>query len=318
MPSYITQKKEKPDVQRVTLSPDGPDVSRIAWGAWRIADDPAPSATERVRAVRLIIDTCLETGITTIDHADIYGGYRCEALFGEVLRDAPELRDRLEIVTKCGICLTDDARPSHRVKHYDTSPDHLATSVDRSLRNLGVDAVDLLLIHRPDPLMDPDDSAAALTQLRDAGKIRYAGVSNFTAEQFDLLQSRLDFTLVTNQIEVSPLTLSPLTDGTLDHCLARRLRPMAWSPLAGGRLWMNDDRARRVLGMLETVAHRYPGTGADQVALAWLLRHPSGMVPVIGTGSVARIVSAARAVDLDLDRQSWFEIYEASLGGEVP
>ena len=305
-------------MKRVTLSPDGPEVSRIAWGAWRIVDDPTHSAAERARTVRRIIDTCLETGITTVDHADIYGGYRCEALFGEVLRDAPELRDRLEIVTKCGICLTDDARPAHRVKHYDTSSEHLTASVECSLRHLGVEAVDLLLIHRPDPLMDPDDSAAALTQLRDAGKIRYAGVSNFTSSQFDLLQSRLDFMLVTNQVEVSPLTLSPLTDGTLDYCLERRLRPMAWSPLGGGRLWTDEERARRVRGMLETVAHRHPGAGADQVALAWLLRHPSGIVPVIGTGNIERIVSAVGALDLDLDRQSWFEIYEASLGGEVP
>ena len=166
--------------------------------------------------------------------------------------------------------------------------------------------------------MDPDDSSEALTQLRDAGKIRYAGVSNFTSSQFDLLQSRLDFTLVTNQVEVSPLTLSPLTDGTLDYCLERRLRPMAWSPLGGGRLWTDEDRTRRVRGMLETVAHRHPGAGADQVALAWLLRHPSGMVPIIGTSNIERIVSAVGALDLDVDRQSWFEIYEASLGGEVP
>ena len=293
----------------------------MAWGAWRLADDPvlANNSVESTRAVRQIIDTCLDHGITTVDHADIYGGYRCEEIFGRALQDAPELRDRLEVITKCGIRLLDEARPDVRVKHYDTTAEHITASVENSLANLSVDTIDVLLLHRPDPLKDPDDTAAALHQLRHAGKIRYAGVSNYTPSQFDLLQSRLDFALVTNQIEVNPLTLAPFTDGTLDHCLMHRLRPMAWSPLAGGRLWTDDtDTVQRVHDALRNVAREHPGTGIDQVALAWLLRHPSGMIPVIGTGKVDRVVSAVGALTLELDRQGWFEIYEAALGGEVP
>jgi predicted oxidoreductase len=308
-------------VERVSLSPDGPEVSRLVWGAWRLADDPtlADGAAASVRGVRHIIDRCLELGITTVDHADIYGGYRCETLFGNALREAPGLRHRLELITKCGVCLTDDARPDTLVKHYDSTAGHITASVERSLVNLATDTLDLLLIHRPDPMMDPDDTAAALRGLREAGKIRHAGVSNCTPAQFELLQSRLDFPLVTNQIEVSPLHLAPFTDGTLDDCLRRRLRPMAWSPMAGGRLLRGSDAdAQRVRAALHRVAQRHERAGVDQVALAWLLRHPSHMVPLIGTVKVGRITAAVGALDLALDRQSWFEIYEAGLGHEVP
>ena len=177
--------------------------------------------------------------MTTFDHADIYGGYTVEQLFGEALALAPALRAKLQLVTKCGICLTTPNRPAHRVKHYDTSFEHIVSSVENSLQMLHSERIELLLIHRPDALMDADVVAAAFTHLQLQGKVQHFGVSNFSPAQFDLLASR--FPLVTNQIELHPLHLAPLHDGSLDQCQQRRLQPMIWSPLAGGRLITGDD-----------------------------------------------------------------------------
>lgn len=309
-------------MQRVSLSPEGPEVSRIAWGAWRLAKNPRLSdgSAGGIRALREFVDLLIEHGITTVDHADIYGGYRSEAIFGRILGERPTLREHLQIVTKCGIRSSSAARSDVRVGHYDTSSEHITASVESSLKKLAVETIDLLLVHRPDPLMDPDETAGALTRLRDSGKIRFAGVSNHSPSQFELLQSRLDFPLVTNQIELSALHHAPFTDGTLDHSQTRRIRPMAWSPLAGGRLLggADEEAALRVRDALQSVARRYPGSSSDQIALAWLLRHPSGPVPILGTGKPDRLVSAVGALDVDLDRQSWFEIYVAALGHPVP
>lgn len=291
------------------------ELSQMAYGVWRLSEDEKGASPARVRAK---IDACLELGITTFDHADIYGGYSCEELFGKALAEEPKLRDRIEIVTKCNICLVDSARPGHRVKHYDTSEDHIRTSVERSLRNLATDRIDLLLLHRPDPLMDAKETAQAITELHQEGKVLAFGVSNFTPAQVDLLRMRLDLPIVANQIEFNPLHIAPLIDGTLDHCQLHRIQPMAWSPLAGGRLFTHGDAGvARVQSVLERVAQRVD-LPMDAVALAWLQRHPTRPIPIIGSNRVERIRSAARAIDLDMDRQSWFEIYEAGLGREVP
>ena len=298
---------------RIQLTEGGPIFSRIVAGIMRLREWDMDTS-----ALVNFIYQCLDLGITTFDHADIYGSYRVEELFGKALAAEPSLRDRIELVTKCGIQLLSPNRPDTRVKHYDTSREHIIASAERSLRNFRTDVVDLLLIHRPDPLMDADEVAAALGELRAAGKIRHAGVSNFTPRQFELLQSRLDFPLVTNQIELSVLHLDPLHDGTLDQLQQWRVPPMAWSPVAGGRLFdPANERARRVRGALAAVGQEL-GASVDQVALAWLLRHPARVLPVMGTGKIERLREAAAAENVMLDRQQWFAIWEASAGHEVP
>jgi predicted oxidoreductase len=298
---------------RIQLTDNGPIFSRIVAGIMRLREWEMDTA-----GLIHFIYQCLDLGITTFDHADIYGSYRVEELFGKALLAEPSLRERVELVTKCGIQLLSPNRPETRVHHYDTSRDHIVASAERSLRNFRTDTLDLLLIHRPDPLMDADEVAAALVELRAAGKIRHAGVSNFTPRQFELLQSRLDFPLVTNQIEMSVLYLDPLHDGTLDHLQQLRVPPMAWSPVAGGRLFdPANERARRVRGALEPIGKEI-GASVDQVALAWLLRHPAKVLPVMGTGKIERLREAAAAESLTLDRQQWFAVWEASAGHEVP
>ena len=298
---------------RIQLTEGGPIFSRIVAGIMRLREWDMDTS-----ALVNFIYQCLDLGITTFDHADIYGSYRVEELFGKALAAEPSLRGRIELVTKCGIQLLSPNRPDTRVKHYDTSREHIIASAERSLRNFRTDVVDLLLIHRPDPLMDADEVAAALGELRAAGKIRHAGVSNFTPRQFELLQSRLDFPLVTNQIELSVLHLDPLHDGTLDQLQQWRVPPMAWSPVAGGRLFdPANERARRVRGALAAVGQEL-GASVDQVALAWLLRHPARVLPVMGTGKIERLREAAAAENVMLDRQQWFAIWEASAGHEVP
>lgn len=234
-------------VQRITLAPQGPEFSRFVMGYWRLMD-------WNMSAQQLVsfIEEHLELGITTVDHADIYGGYQCEAAFGEAMKLSPALRQRMEIVTKCGIATT--AKAEHAIGHYITDRDHIIRSAEQSLTNLATDYLDLLLIHRPDPLMDADEVAEAFLALHQSGKVRHFGVSNFTPAQFTLLQSRLPFTLATNQVEISPVYQPLLLDGTLDQLQQLRIRPMAWSCLGGvvclmttlsSRCAMNSLRWRR-------------------------------------------------------------------------
>ena len=241
-------------VSRQRLHPDGPELSRLVWGAWRSVGTPE---TDTPTKLARLIEACLELGITTFDHADIYGGYRAEALFGAALREWKGLRSRIELVTKCGIALVGSERPAHRVKHYDSSGAHIRHSLEASLRLLGTDHVDLLLLHRPDPLMDADETAGALEQLVHAGKTRAVGVSNHTPAQIDLLQARLAIPLVTNQVELSLMQPAVLFDGMLDHAQLRRMAPMAWSPLGGGSLFARSTpQAQRVGPALDRVRAR--------------------------------------------------------------
>lgn len=300
-------------VSRIKLSASGPTCSRLALGFWRLAQwNLSPEA-------RLdLIHRCLDRGLTTFDHADIYGDYRCEQLFGEALSRMPGLRERMELVSKCGIKLVSDKRPAHHIKHYDTSRAHIVASVERSLRALGTDRLDLLLLHRPDPLMDADEVAEAFVSLHEAGKVHFFGVSNFTPDQFALLDSALPFPLVTNQIEVSLLHLDPLTDGTLDQSQRLRRAPMAWSPFGGGRLFTGEDEtARNLREALAVVGEQHDGASADQVALAWLLRHPARIVPILGSGTWSRIESALGAEQIELSREHWFTLLRAATGQDV-
>lgn len=301
-------------VSPIALAEGGPVCSRIALGVWRLAEWRMSPAE-----LRGLLHDALELGITTIDHADIYGGYTCEGLFGEALAAEPALRERMQLVTKCGIKLVSPNRPAHTIKHYDTSRAHIVASVEHSLRELRTDRVDLLLLHRPDPLLDADETADALLELHQAGKVLAVGVSNFTPSQFELLASRLPIPLVTNQVEFSVAHLDPLHDGTFDQLQRLRVAPMAWSPLGGGGLFRDQsDQAQRLRAALTTIGEQLGGASIDQVALAWILRHPARIVPVLGTGNRDRVRAAAGAADLQLSREQWFAIWSASTGTEVP
>ncbi|MEG5378230.1 aldo/keto reductase family oxidoreductase [Enterobacter hormaechei] len=297
-------------VQRITLAPQGPEFSRFAMGYWRLMDwnmSPVQLAD--------FIEEHLDLGITTVDHADIYGGYQCEAAFGDALKRAPALRERMEIVTKCGIATT--AKPENTLGHYITDSAHIVKSAEQSLVNLATDRIDLLLIHRPDPLMDADEVAEAFLALHQSGKVRHFGVSNFTPAQFALLQSRLPFTLATNQVEISPVHQPLLLDGTLDQLQQLRIRPMAWSCLGGGRLF-NDEAFQPLRNELETVARELNAESIEQVVYAWILRLPSKPLPIIGSGKIERVRAALVAEELEMSRQQWFRIRKAALGYDVP
>lgn len=308
-------------VPQIALSKEGPTCSRFVLGVWRMAEW-GMNRTE----ILDFIQACLELGITTFDHADIYGDYTCEQLFGDALTKMPSLRRQMQLVTKCGIKLVSKNRPAHTIKHYDTRAVHILASVENSLKQLQTDYVDLLLIHRPDPLMDADEVATAFSQLRQSGKVLHFGVSNFMPRQFNLLASRLDFPLVTNQIELSAQHLAAFEDGTLDQCQQRRISPMAWSPLGGGRLFQGmDEQSVRLREALTSVANELGGATLDQVALAWLLAHPANIVPILGTQKIDRIKSAITSLSFtnaseafQLSREQWFAIWSASTGEEVP
>lgn len=298
----------------VQLIPNGPTLSRTICGVMRLHQWGYTG--ERLRA---FIAECLDLGVTTFDHADIYGDYQCEAIFGEALAAEPGLRARMELVTKCNIMLVSDRFPENRIHHYDSSKAHILAAAERSLRNLHTDYLDVLLIHRSDPLMDADKVAEALTALVESGKVRHAGVSNFSPAKFDLLASRLSFPLVTNQIELSVLHMDPLHDDTLDQLQRLRVAPMAWSPLGGARLFNSSEaQAQRVRSALAEVGTQLGGASLDQVALAWLHRIPGNVLPVLGTGNIDRIRGAVAAEVLEMDRRQWFAIWEASAGHEVP
>ena len=298
-------------VSQIALVPGGVTLSAIVAGVWRMAewrqDVPA-----RVRW----IEQALELGITSFDHADIYGNYAVESLFGEALMAARGLRERLQIVTKCGIKLVADARPTHRIKSYDSSRAHVIASVEASLRALRTDRIDLMLMHRPDLLMHPDELAATFDALREAGKVRAFGVSNHAASQLATLHRR--HALATHQIELSPLQLQALSDGTLDQCTDLGLRPMIWSPLGGGRLFTGQDpQTRRVRAVLEELGRNH-GVSAATMAYAWILRHPARPLPITGSARIEALRDAVSALDVQLSAEDWYRVWQASIGHEVP
>lgn len=285
------------------LHADGPLFSRIVAGAWRW-HTISPEQIEKV------VETALDMGITTFDHADIYGDHANEETFGNLLRKNPAWRKRMQLITKCGIKFPSTKRPATRIKHYDTSRKHIVASAENSLRMLGTDVLDLLLIHRPDPLLNPMEVADAFSELIKDGKVRYVGVSNFSVGQFRMLQSWLPFPLVTNQIEISLKRLDPFFNGDLDALMELRVSPMAWSPLGGGRAIGVDERD------VFQMAARY-NCSYSQLSLAWLMKHPSGIFPIIGTTKPDRVKEAAHALDVNMGRQDWFEILKWITGKDV-
>lgn len=295
-------------MERIKIS-DGLEFSRIAWGLWRLADDADTSPAH----VQAKIEACLDQGITTFDQADIYGGYRSEAVLGGALRGAPALRDRMEIVTKCDIMLLSDKYPDRRVKHYDTSAAHIEASVEASLSNMGIERIDVLLIHRPDPLMDHNETGAALDRLVTSGKVGAVGVSNFRPWDWTLLQSAMSARLVTNQIEVSLSATDVFDNGDLAFLQERGVPPMAWSPLGGGGLMRGYGAVAQVLDGIAL----HQGVDRAAVAVAWLLRHPAKLVPVLGTNDLDRIARISEAGRVEMSRETWFELLEAARGCEV-
>ena len=291
-------------------------LSRLVFGAWRLLDTPErPDA----QAVARLIGTPVDLGLTSFDHADIYGDHGVEAAFGAGLAAWKGRRENIQLISKCDIMLVSQNRPDNWITHYNTSAAHIAASVERSLTNLGTDYLDLLLLHRPDPLMDADETARGLENMVRSGKVRAIGVSNFTPSQIDLLASRLPFPVVTNQIEHSVLEISALYDGRLDHAQRLRYAPMIWSPLGGGSLFAGQGvREERVRAALAKVAEAHGTSDISSVAIAWLLRHPARLIPVLGTMNPERLSQLTKALDIELDRQDWFAILEASEGRPVP
>lgn len=302
-------------MHRFHLAPGAPEVSMVAYGLWRLAADPEGAGPAHVRAK---IDACLEAGITTFDHADIYGEYTCEGRFGAALSESPTLRDQMEIVTKCGIRVPTLQTPGVAGRHYDAGAAMIEHCVERSLRELRTDYIDLLLIHRPDWLTSAEETARGLQRMVQAGKVRSVGVSNYSVHQYALLAHALGHAPATNQVELSLLHMDAIYDGTLDQCQASGVHPMAWSPLAGGRLLRGDSEdALRTHDKLNEIAGHY-GVTPDQVALAWVAALPSRPQLVIGTNQLDRIAAAAKTASLTLEREHWYALWEAARGRRIP
>jgi len=288
-------------------------VSRVTFGFWR-AKNWGYSTVE----LSALVNQCIDLGVTSFDHADIYGDYECEALFGNVLKQDPSLRNKIEIVTKCGIKLLSSKFPERKIKYYDTSKHHIISSVERSLQNLNTDYLDLLLIHRPDPFMNADEVASAFEDLKNSGKVLEFGVSNFLPHQLSLLQSRLSFPLAANQIEVSVLNHEHFDNGNVDFLQERKITPMVWSPLAGGKLFYdNSERTNNLRNLLNELAGKYNTAGIDTLATAWLFAHPAGFVVVTGSGKIERIKLALSSMEIELDREDWFKIWVTARGTDV-
>ena len=299
-------------MERIKMSTDL-EFSRIVHGLWRLNEWDISK-----EQLLQLIEQCLEMGITTFDHADIYGNFTCEEIFGEALKLNPKIREKMEIVTKTGIVFKSNNRPEHDGHYYNTTFDHIVKSAERSLQNFGTDYIDVLLIHRPDPFMDPEDVARAFNQLRSEGKVNYFGVSNFTQNDFTLLQSYLDFDLVTNQIEASVLKYDNFENETIKFLQEKRINPMIWSTLAGGQIFTSQsESAIRVRNVLTEIAKKHNTENISKIAYAWLLAHPAKLIPIVGSGKINRISEAVNALNIKLTRADWFAILDALVGHEV-
>lgn len=302
------------ELPKVEMSPGGPSFSAFVQGYWRMSDWQR-SPQEHLS----FLNQHIELGVTTVDHAHVYGNPSCETLFGEALKLSPSLRDKIEIITKCGIDLISPDNQDEKVNHYNSSREAVLSSVDLSLSRLGVESVDVLLIHRPDYLMELDELAEAFDTLKQAGKVQHFGVSNFSDTQYASLQSRLDSSLVTNQVEINPLNTAVLDDGTLDQLQTLRVRPMGWSCLAGGRFFSEEsEQIVRTKYILNKVAEEIGADSIDQVLFAWARRLPSKPVPIIGSGNIERVRSAVASQSLTLTNEQWYRIWVAAKGHGVP
>jgi predicted oxidoreductase len=314
-------------METIALGVSGLQASRLAYGCWRLAGttNPAEVTPERRAAGRRALLAALEAGYTLFDTADVYARGEVERIMGDAFKDISGLRERMVLVTKCGVRPVDTPVPGapHR---WDFSGDYIVSACEGSLRRMGIETVDVLLLHRPDYLADPDEVAAAFSRLKQAGKVRHFGVSNFRPSLVSAIQAACPMPLVVHQLEASLAKLDALTDGTLDQCLEMKMRPMAWSPLAAGLI---GDGAKRLLPLqqqykpelflptLETIA-RARGTSRTVVALAWLMKHPAGIIPIVGSTNEGRIREATQALKVELTRDEWYLLLKAAIGQPLP
>ncbi|TGM68703.1 oxidoreductase [Leptospira levettii] len=286
-------------------------ISRLVYGIWRLHEDKHGLGEDRIYEK---INLCLELGIDTFDHADIYGDFENEERFGKVLKKYPNLKNKIKIITKCGIQIPGN---KFTTKHYNTTKEHIRYSVERSLRKLEVDCLDVVLIHRPDPLMDPTEMAEVFDSLTAEGKVKHFGVSNFTPSQFQMVQSKFNRPLFTNQVEFHLFHTEPMFDGTFDQMLESDIHPMVWSPTAGGKVFSPKAETEIKTSIkLQDIAKRF-GASIDQIVYSWFLNHPAGLVPILGTNDMERIKSAANSFSYPLSRVDWFAILETARGKEV-
>lgn len=290
------------------------EVSQLVSGHWRLAEWKLSDQ----ELLALTMQT-VELGITTFDHADIYGNYSCEKLFGNALSLDKSLREGIQIVTKCGIKLKSDKFPERNVQIYDYGYNHIVESVENSLANLQTDRVDLLLLHRPAPFFNPEEVARAFAHLKKSGKVLHFGVSNFSPMQFEMLNAYTEEALVTNQVEISPYCLEHFDNGNIDFFLKEKIKPMAWSPMAGGMILNpEDEKGKRVHDALTEVAKDLGVNELDKIVYHWLIMHPAGIIPVLGTSKIERIKNSIEALELRMTLEQWYTIYNASTGNELP
>ena len=295
-------------MEKIYLSDAGPKVSTAIYGFWRWKDISVASADRMEKIVNL----CLELGINTFDHADVYGGYECEELFGKVMSQRSFKREDVVLFTKCGLNLPHPNRPEIRVRHYNSSAKHITDCVNSSLRNLRTDYIDIFLLNQLDPLSNLEETALAIEALRNSGKIRNVGVANFSVFQHQLLAAYLRIPIVTNYIELNLLQTAALDNGQIDYIKQRYMRPLASAPLAGGRIENGtDEQAVKVRTKLQEIGHKY-NANVESTAVAWLYK--LGALPLIGTTNEGRIRNIAASFNIDLDMQDWYDLYNTSRG----
>ena len=276
----------------------------MTWGQW----GKQHSTTEMIE----LMNHCLKNNITTFDHADIYGDYSNEADFGKAFSESSIQRQEIQLISKCGIQFNVKDR-SNRIKHYDYGKEYIIWSVERSLNMLQTDYLDLLLLHRPSPLMNPVEIAEAVEELKKTGKIKQFGVSNFTPSQIQLLEKQVP--VAANQVEYSLSSNSVMNDGTLDDCIIHDRLAMSWSPL--GNYFREDSKStKRIKNVLADMTKKYEAT-EDQMLLAWIMKHPANIHLVVGTATPERLKMAMEAVDIEMELQDWFTLLEANEGHEV-
>lgn len=288
-------------------------VSPYIVGTMRLGKWGQQFTTDQMEA---FVKECLELGLKDFDHADIYGDYTTEEDFGRIFQKQPQLRKEMRLITKCGIKMVASNRPDHQFKSYDSSADHIRLSVENSLKALQTDYLDMLLLHRPDYLLDPLEVAEEFTRLKEEGKVLSFGVSNYSTAQFDLLNDHV--TLITNQVEISIQNRMAFDNGVLDQCYRKQLIPMAWSPLGGGALFQNpiNDQVKALQVMAQALAMKYEAQ-VDQILLAWLKKHPAGIIPVLGTSKMDRIRSAYESQRIELTHEEWYGLWQAATGEEI-
>jgi predicted oxidoreductase len=291
-------------MSKTTLSPI--ISGTMNWGVW--------DKNLTTKEMENMIQICIENKITTFDHADIYGSYTTEADFGKAFQASKISREKLQLITKCGIQMIAEKRPENKIKHYEYSKEYIIWSVEESLKKLKTDFIDVFLLHRPSPLMQADEIAEAVEKLKSEGKIIDFGLSNFTSSQTELIRSKTEVSF--NQVQFSATHYEAMTDGSLDYMQTHGIRPLSWNPL--GTVFREDTKkTRRLKKLLADLVQKY-SFGSDTLLLAWILKHPAGVVPIAGTVNIARIQSLMKAVELEMDKEDWFAIWTESMGDDVP